>query len=69
MITGFRQLDLDLIEPNYFRSQCGYQPGHCKLMKGLIELRPITKSEWETYPTLGLWGTDYIKEIAETELM
>ncbi|MGG1639131.1 Imm26 family immunity protein [Paenibacillus sp. NRS-1760] len=34
MITGFRPLDLDEVEADYFRSQCGYQPGHCKLMKG-----------------------------------
>jgi hypothetical protein len=67
MITGFRHLDL--IEPDYFRSQTGYQPEHCKLMKGLIELRPITKIEWEMYPTLGIWGTDYIKGLAETKLL
>jgi len=50
MITGYRPLELDFIEPNYFRSLEGYQP-ECMLMKGLIELWPISKSEWEKYPT------------------
>ena len=34
-------------------------------MKGLIELWPISKSEWEKYPTLSYWGTDFIRELAE----
>ncbi|MDQ8734217.1 Imm26 family immunity protein [Paenibacillus sp. LHD-38] len=69
MIIGYRPLEIDFIEPDYFRSQTGYQPEYCKLMKGLVELRPITKSEWELYPTLGAWGTDYIRQFAEIKLL
>lgn len=69
MITGFRPLELDSIEVDYFRSQEGYHPEHCKLIKGLNELRPITKSEWEKYPTLGIWGTEFIRALAERWLL
>lgn len=65
MILGMRNLELDNIEPYMFRSQIGYQKGICKLMKGLIELRAITKKEWAQFNTLGIWGTDFIKQIAE----
>jgi hypothetical protein len=69
MIIGYRPLELDSIEPNYFRSQTGYQPEYCKLMKGLEEIRPITKEEWKKYETLGVWGTDYIRVLAESMLL
>lgn len=68
-IIGFRPLELDNIEPNFFRSQTGYDPEHCKLMRGIIELRPITKDEWERYDTLGIWGYDVICVIAEARLL
>ncbi len=38
-------------------------------MIGLDEIRPITKSEWEMYRTLGIWGTDFIRTLAETMLI
>ncbi|MFJ7953907.1 Imm26 family immunity protein [Lysinibacillus sp. NPDC096418] len=69
MITGYRPLELDSIEPNYFRSQTSYQPEYCKLMKGLEEIRPITKEEWEKCETLGIWGMDYIRVLAESKLL
>ena len=68
MLTGYRPLDLDFIEPDYFRSQTGYQPGLCMLMKGLGELRTINIEEWQKYSTLGIWGTDYIRHLAEEKL-
>ncbi|KOS66396.1 hypothetical protein AEA09_16735 [Lysinibacillus contaminans] len=68
MISGYRPLELDSIEPNYFRSQIGYQPEYCKLMRGLEEVRPITKAECGKYSTLGIWGTDYIRQVAESKL-
>lgn len=68
-VTGIRPLELDNVEPNFFRSQTGYDPEHCKLMRGMIELRPITKAEWERYDTLGIWGYDVIRVIAEARLL
>lgn len=65
MILGIRPLEIDGIEPYFFRSQIGFQPNHCKLMKGMEELRPIIKEEWEKYTTLGYWGYDFIQKLAD----
>jgi hypothetical protein len=46
-----------------------YQPEYCKLMYGLEEIRPDTKEEWSKYPPLGIWGTDYIRRVAESRLL
>lgn len=68
-ISGYRPLELDFIEPGKFRSQSGFQAEHCMLMLGLEEIRPITKEEWSKYPTLDIWGTDFIRQLAETEFL
>lgn len=41
MIHGYRPLGLDAIESDFFRSQEGFHPEDCLLLKGFKELRPI----------------------------
>ncbi|KMM38484.1 Imm26 family immunity protein [Guptibacillus hwajinpoensis] len=63
-ILGFRSLELDNIEPGYFKS-AEFFDEHCILMKGYEELRPIIKGEWERFPTFSTWGYLFIKELAD----
>lgn len=65
MIIGYRNLSLDKIEPDFFKSQDGYQSGTSKLMKGYQEIRPLTKDESDLYPTFSTWGYDVIRVLAE----
>lgn len=64
-ISGYRSLELDGISPDYFRSQ---QFGGM-LMRGLNELRPITKEEESKYEVYSTWGYTVIKNLAENFLV
>ncbi|EMY14089.1 hypothetical protein LEP1GSC043_1391 [Leptospira weilii str. Ecochallenge] len=64
-ILGYRNLYLDYIEPDPFRSQDGYQLGSSKLMKGYKEIRFLTKDESDFYPIFSTWGYDVIRILAE----
>lgn len=68
MILGYRPLEDDGIEPSLFKSQGGFAE-NCMLMKGYKEIRPVTKEEWEKYPTFSTWGYLVIKNLAENYFM
>jgi hypothetical protein len=61
MITGYRPLNLDGIESNYFTS-CTYGG---RLMKGFKVIAPIVYVKEDEYETLSYWGYASIKIGAE----
>lgn len=67
-ISGFRPLNLDDIESDYFITQLLWDE-NCKLMKGFLELRQATELEAKTLPRLGAWGYIMIKYYAEKLLV
>lgn len=64
MILGYRPLEEDGIEPDFFKSQEGFA-NNCMLMKGYQQLSPVTKEEWQKYSTFSTWGYLVIKNLAE----
>lgn len=63
-ITGYRPLELDGIESDYFISQM-FHSENCMLQKGYKILRQATKQEAEKYDVLGTSGYLVIKIYAE----
>lgn len=63
-IIGYRSLELDGIEANYFISQLVHDE-NCMLMKGYKVLRQATEQEADKYNTLSAGGYMFIKCLAE----
>ncbi|HDR4907981.1 TPA: hypothetical protein QCR48_004474 [Bacillus cereus] len=63
-ISGYRSLELDGIETEYFTSQMVHDE-NCMLMKGYSVLRQATKEEADTYDQFGYAGYMMIKCYAE----
>ncbi|WP_257143166.1 hypothetical protein [Bacillus cereus] len=63
-ISGYRSLELDGIETEYFTSQMVHDE-NCMLMKGYSVLRQVTKEEADTYDQFGYAGYMMIKCYAE----
>lgn len=67
-ISGYRPLELDGIEPDYFTSQLVHDE-NCMLMKGYTILRNATEEEADTYHRLGASGYMVIKCYADDLLV
>lgn len=63
-ILGWRQLELDGIEPDYFLNQSPDSP-KCKLMRGFETLRIATPSERSKLSVFSTWGYEVIRLRAE----
>ena len=65
-ILGNRPLELDRLEVPLRLSAHG-GPGTV-LLRGARTVRPASKDDFGRFPVLGVWGYDFIRQLAATKL-